>query len=146
MALTEAAMSGDSLFITRAATVVSMQQLLDEEPAARLPAVALTPDQPVANIVDGGLLPLVSFAATPGIQAKRVRSFGDLAVVPDADHVDDPRRGPRMPGCAWVDAVQALPPFGFAAVERPLRCARTGGQVAVVGFEIVTFATGVRPA
>jgi hypothetical protein len=133
MALTEAAMSGDSLFITRAATVVSMQQLLDEEPAARLPAVALTPDQPVANIVDGGLLPLVSFAATPGIQAKRVRSFGDLAVVPDADHVDDPRRGPRMPGCPWVDAFQALPlgPWfcrcGAAAALRVRRRAGGGG-------------------
>ena len=140
-------MSGDSLFITRAATVVSMQQLLDVEPAAQLPAVALTPDQPVAAIVDGGLLPLVSFAATPGIQAKRVRSFGDLAVVPDADHVDDPRRGPRMPGCPWVDAVQALCLcLGLAAVERLLRCARAAGQVAVVGFEIATCAEGVRRA
>lgn len=67
-----------------------MQQLLDDEPGPRLPAVAPTPDQPVSAVAEGGLLPLVSFAALPGIQAKRVRSFGDLMVVPDND-VDDPR-------------------------------------------------------
>ncbi len=82
-------MTGE-LFLTRAATVVSMQQLLDDEPCPRLPAVAPTPDQPVSAVAEGGLLPLVSFAALLGIQAKRVRSFGDLMVVPDND-VDDPR-------------------------------------------------------
>lgn len=95
MALSEPATTGE-LFITRAPTVVSLQQLLDDEPVAKLPSIALNPDQPVAAVAEAGLLPLVSFAASPGIQAKRVRSFGDLMVVPDVD-VDDPRHALPQP-------------------------------------------------
>ena len=88
-------MTGE-LFITRAPTVVSLQQLLDDEAVPKLPSIALNPDQPVSAVAEAGLLPLVSFAASPGIQAKRVRSFGDLMVVPDVD-VDDPRRALPQP-------------------------------------------------
>jgi hypothetical protein len=68
-----------TLSISRAETVLSLQQLLAGD------GKATCPDCPVADVAKGGSLLLVTFPATAGITAKRVRSFGDLQVVPDVD-------------------------------------------------------------
>ena len=70
-----------ALSISRAETVLSLQQLLTSE------GKASCPDCPVAKVSSGSCLPLVAFSSGPGFQTKRMRSFGDMqqALVPDVD-------------------------------------------------------------
>lgn len=68
-----------ALCLSRVETVLSLQQLLP------IDAADPCPDCPVADVAKGGCLPLVSFSSGRGFQAKRVRSFGDMQVVPDVD-------------------------------------------------------------
>ena len=68
-----------TLTISRAETVLSLQQLLGGD------GKAPCPDCPVADVAHGGSLPLVTFSTNEASVAKRVRSFGDLQVVPDVD-------------------------------------------------------------
>ncbi|BDA41606.1 GDP-D-glucose phosphorylase 1 [Coccomyxa sp. Obi] len=68
-----------ALCLSRVETVLSLQQLLP------IDAADPCPECPVADVAKGGCLPLVSFSSGRGFQAKRVRSFGDMQVVPDVD-------------------------------------------------------------
>lgn len=68
-----------ALCVSRVETVLSLQQLLPIDGRDRCP------DCPVADVANGGSLALVSFSSGGGFQSKRVRSFGDMQVVPDVD-------------------------------------------------------------
>jgi len=68
-----------ALCVSRVETVLSLQQLVPSD------GKGPCPDCPVADLANGGSLPLVSFSSGRGVQTKRVRSFGDMQVVPDVD-------------------------------------------------------------
>lgn len=69
-----------ALCISRAETVLSLQQLLPSD------GKGPCPDCPVSDVASDGSLPLVTFSSGRGFQAKRVRSFGDIMqLVPDVD-------------------------------------------------------------
>ena len=74
-----------ALSIVRAETVLSLQQMLVLEGSH---SKAPCPDCPVSDIANGGSLPLVTFSSgASGMQKKRVRSFGDIQLVPDMDDI-----------------------------------------------------------
>ena len=71
-----------ALSIVRAETVLSLQQMLASQ------SKAPCPECPVSDIANGGSLPLVTFSSgASGMQKKRVRSFGDIQLVPDMDDI-----------------------------------------------------------
>ena len=75
------------LWINRTATVVSLQQLLEESSPPK-PAPELRPDSAVSAVI-GASLPRVTFARERSGRAdkKRIRSFGDLSTaVPDLEN------------------------------------------------------------
>ena len=70
------------LCISRTPTAYSLTQL-DTVPSFKDSKEAC-PDKPVIDVLSCRL-PMISFAARPGVHKKRIRSFGDLQVVPDLD-------------------------------------------------------------
>ena len=74
-----AAVASAVMWISRAPTVISLQQLLDESSPPQA-APALRPDEAVSAVI-GACLPRVTFARERSgkMEKKRIRSFGDLS-------------------------------------------------------------------
>ena len=76
-----------ALFMNRAATVVSLQQLIEESSPPK-PSAEPRPDEAVSAVI-GACLPRVTFARERSgkTDKKRIRSFGDLSTaMPDLDN------------------------------------------------------------
>jgi len=82
-----AAVASAAMWISRAPTVISLQQLIDES-APPQPALELRPDEAVSAVI-GACLPRVTYARERSGKPdkKRIRSFGDLtAAMPALDN------------------------------------------------------------
>lgn len=80
-------MASAAVWMSRVPTVLSLQQLVDEQGSPEAQPTLARPDAAVSDVL-GAALPRITFARERrgNAEKKRVRSFGDLgALVPDVN-------------------------------------------------------------